>query len=135
MTANQLAAQRVWQIAGTKAAQAKWSYSRPKISKTGGPSPSRGYAKAGRTSKIRGKAAYHHSGGLGNVKLAPWAEEALAGKTVTSSTKLFAPETIRGDITQAKGVPYRRKRKTYKMPNGHVPSFKGHQLTKKVKHG
>lgn len=94
-----------------KAQIARWqkaSYSAPRLSPSGIPKSS-AYTKAGRSHKIRGKAAIHHTA---TVTIAPWVQQVLAGKPVTHSTKTFHPDVIRGDITQAKGVPYRRKPKS-----------------------
>lgn len=63
MTAKRLAAQRVWQMAGTKAAEAKWSWSKPVLNRHGFPARS-AYKRSGRTTKLRNKAAYHHTGGF-----------------------------------------------------------------------
>lgn len=63
MTAKQVAAQRIWQQAGSAANQAKWSYSKPNLNRHGFPKRS-AFKASGRTTKLRGKAAYHHSGGF-----------------------------------------------------------------------
>lgn len=61
-----------------------------------------------RTIKYMGKAAHKHSSGS-SVTIAPWAAQVIKGDKVTASPKAFDDSTIRGDMTQAKGVPYRRK--------------------------
>ena len=147
VTAKVFAAQAVWQRAGSVAARKRYSYSAPKVSRTGGPVASGAYRKAGRTPKIRGKQAFHHSGGS-NVKIAPAVSQILAGQSVTHGLKEFDASTIRGDIVQTKGTPFRKRRKTVhtagkpgaakgkkvsSTKKAHVPSFKGHQLTKKGK--
>jgi hypothetical protein len=131
MTAKMLIAQRNWQTAGSKAAQARWSYSKPRLTASGGPVASRSYRKAGRTSKIRGKAAIKHT--ASNFTPAPAVAQILSGSPVTHGLKEFDSSTIRGDVVQSHGTPYRKAKKATTPKKVHIPSFKGHQLTKKGK--
>lgn len=62
-----------------------------------------------RRHKLRAKASQNYSGGT--VTVAPAAAQLLAGKPVTHGSKEFHPNTIRGDIVQTQGTPYRKKRK------------------------
>lgn len=112
MSSRRRAQIKAWQLAGAKARAASsvtkyhGSYSSPHLgAEKLGWSP-----RKQRTIKYMGKAAHKHSSGS-SVTIAPWARQALAGETITHSRNTFDPKHFEGNpqMTQAKGVPYRRK--------------------------
>lgn len=119
MTSRRRAQIRLWQMASVKArgkaiVPEHGSFSDPHLGRE-----RLGFSsRKQRTIKYMGKAAHKHSSGS-SVTIAPWARQALAGETVTHSRNIFDPKHFEGnpDMTQAKGVPYRRPRKAAPKPN------------------
>lgn len=104
---------RLWQLAGARARKGKavtpehGSFSDPHLGREKlGFSP-----RKQRTIKYMGKSANKHSNPKSSVTIAPWARQVIAGEKVTASPKLFDESTIRGPMTQKRGVPYRKRAK------------------------
>ena len=118
MSSRRRAQIKAWQLAG---ARSRMGQAIPEMGSYS--SPSLGREKLGwsprkqRTIKYMGKNAHKHSGGVndkkptGSVTIAPWARQMIKGEKPTASPKMFDASAIHGDMTQERGVPYRKRRK------------------------
>lgn len=102
---------RVWRLAGNRAR----SFSHPYNTKVvpGSPSGYKPPGTGGRRHKQGGK-AYTKKTASG-VTVAPAVASILAGVKPKAGLKEFHPSTIRGDVTQSRGTPYRKRLKSKKV--------------------
>lgn len=111
MSSRRRAQIKAWQLAGARSRMGQvfpeqGSYSSPSLHRE-----KLGWStRKQRTIKYMGKAALKHSSG-NSVTIAPWAAQVIKGEKPTASPKLFDASAIRGDMTQERGVPYRKRRK------------------------